>query len=798
MAFESVELHMKPLLASLWPKPALWCAIVLLLVLCRPLAAEDSSFEIADIRINGLQHIQPGTIFGLIPVTAGDLMDTLTARKLIRVLFKSGYFHDIRLSRDGDELVVDITENPSIKTLKITGNKAIPTDNLKEGLSSAGLAEGKVFQPATLADIKSELQRLYIAQGRYNVDVSTRLKPLPLNQIEVNIEITEGNVSRIAHINLVGNKTFSDAELLSQFELKAPGKGNIFSNADRYSREKLQGDLEKLESYYQDRGYVGFRILSTQVSVTPDRKRIYITISLDEGQLFKVSDVQLVGEVGDVPVESLKALLLVKPGTTFSRGLITASEELLAKALSNLGYSFANVSGTPEIDEEAGTVKVKFFVDTGKRTYVRRINFTGNNITRDEVLRREMRQLEGGWASSDRIELSKIRLERLGLFGEVSVETVPVNESDDQIDIDWTVSEQPSGSLSASVGYARRSGALISGSLRDNNVFGTGNSLDLVVTESQTQQAFEMRYFNPYATADGVSRGYSFYLTEEDYRRQNISGYRTESLGAGIDFSFPIREIDRLRFSLLAESTSVDTFIAATEVENRAFFESEGRQHVNYKMIVGWSRSTLNRGLFATAGASQNLGLEFSSPLSDLQFYKLTYTAQRYFPLPRNWTVRFKSRWGFAEAYGDTDLLPFYEHFYAGGFGSVRGFKSYSLGPRATIQNLALGSSSRGNPTGGNLLATGSLELIFPLGKDVRSVRASAFLDAGNVFNTNCPSASEYCLDFGLDEIRYSVGVSLTWLSPLGPLNFSYSFPLNADDDDRTEGFSFEIGGRLY
>ena len=771
-------------------------SLLCLWLVALPAAADIEEFEITDIRINGLERIQPGVVFNLVSITGGDLVDTITAKQIIHDLFKSGYFSNISLTRDNDELVVDVTENPSIKTLTIKGNKAVQTDNLKQGLSSGGLTEGEVFQRSTLSEVQSELQRLYIAQGRYNVNVDTKVKVFPLNQIGIEIDIEEGNVSRIAHINLVGNKEFSNKELLGSFELKVPARGNIFSSADRYSREKLQGDLEKLESYYQDRGYVNFRILSTQVSVTPDKKRIYITINIDEGKQSRVSDVQLVGEVGDVSVEALKSLILVKPGTVFSRGLITSTEEYLIEALSNAGYSFASVTGTPEINDETGEVVVKFFVDTGNRTYVRRISFHGNNSTRDEVLRREMRQLEGGWASSNQMDLSKKRLERLVLFSSVSMETTPVEGIDDQIDLDLTVEEQPSGSVSASIGYARNSGALISGSLSDSNVFGTGNSLDFTLTKSQYTESFSMSYFNPYATADGVSRGYNAYLAETDYRELNVSNYRTKSLGGGVRFSIPIKETDRFNIDLGVDYTTIqqNNF---REAEHQAFFDREGNTHLNYRVTATWSRSTLNRGIFPTAGRYQSLGAEVAVPLSDLEFAKFTYLAQAYKPLGKSgWVFRARTKLGYAATYGNTKLLPYHEYFYAGGFGSVRGYRYSSLGPRSTIGNG--NTAVQGDPFGGNLLVQGGFELIVPLSEQVRSVRIAFFLDAGQVYNTQCPDVSQYCFGFEADKMKYSTGVGLTWLSPLGPLNFSYSFPLNAKDGDRTERFQFEVGGRLY
>lgn len=776
-------------------------AVFLSLAATALVAAPTHEFEISDIRINGLQRLDPVSVFGLLPVTAGDLMDKTTVRELIRLMFASGYFKDITVARDGTDLVIDVVENPSIEILEITGNKAIPTDNLREGLASAGLAENEVFQHSTLAGVESELQRLYIAQGRYNAEINATATGLPLNKATIAIAISEGNVSRIAHINIVGNHIFSDTELLDLFELKAPPYANIFNRADRYSREKLQGDLERLESYCQDRGYVDFRILSTQVSITPDKKKIYITINVDEGEQYRVSDVQIIGEIGDVPLRSLQRLLTVQTDAVFSRALITASEENLIGALSNAGYSLATVTGAPEQDEDADTVTIKFFVDIGERIYVRRINFHGNTITRDQVLRREMLQLEGGWASSSQIELSKLRLERLGLFSEVSLETTPVPNTDNgEVDVDITVEEQPSGSISASVGYASSQGTIFSGTLRNTNLFGGGNNLDVTVKRSDYRSTIRLSYLNPYVTDGGVSRGYNIYTVQTDYEERNIASYSTETIGGGVNYGFPIRANERLRFNLAIDDTQVQLGVNP-EQEYEEFFAREGRRHLNYKVTTNWTANALNRGLFPTAGWSQNLGLELSLPVSDLRFYKLIYSGQTYLPLnkKREISLRFRTRIGYGGTYGSTGLLPFYENFFAGGFGSVRGFKSYSLGSRST-PNANLGSTVRGDPFGGNLLIEGSMEFIFklPFAPNARSVRPVLFFDIGQVFNTKCPNVSTGCFGFAANQFKYSAGFAITWLSPLGPLNFSYAVPFNVKGEDQEEGFQFEIGGRLY
>ncbi len=772
------------------------------LLLCLSIAVQAEQFTVSDIRLQGLQRVSAGTVFNIMPVNVGDTLDEVSIRQLIRLLFRSGYFKDIRMARDGSILVITLVERPAIESIEIEGNKAIKTEALLEGLGQQGLREGEIFKQATLERVSIELERQYVAQGRYGASLDTQVEELPRNRVAIRIDIEEGKSSGIRHINIVGNTVFDEEQLLDQLELKHPSLFSFYRNDDKYAREKLSGDIEKLESYYRDRGYVEFAIDSTQVAITPDRRQVYITLSIEEGDKYTIKEVNLVGELNDVRPEDLERLILVAPDQVFSQALVTASEERLTQALGNSGYTFASASGVPNINDD-GTVDIQFFVDAGKRAYVRRMTFTGNAVTQDEVLRREMRQMEGGWASTAQIDLSKVRLERLGYFSSVNVETPEVPGADDQIDVVFAVEEQPSGSISATLGYSQGFGAILGANYQENNVLGTGNSLGLGLSYSQYQKSVTFNYFNPYYTLDGISRGYNMYYRKLDYDEANIAEYTTDSIGLGLNFGFPIGETQRINFGGLVEYTDItEGAFPAQEVSE--FIEKNGNTSYNYKLSLSWSSSTLNRGLFPTRGRSQSLGMEVAVPGSDLQFYKLFYNGQMYFPLADRWTVRVRTELGYGDGYGDTEALPFYEHFFAGGFGSVRGFESNSLGPRSTPPVVDINGnpipqsffSGDQDPFGGNLLVEGSIELIFPLPfiENTTQFRPVLFVDAGNVFNTDCPDVSTVCdgLDFGL--IRYSAGVSVTWITGLGPMTFGLAKAYNVGEFDEEEFFQFELG----
>ena len=759
----------------------------------------EGRFVIEDVRLQGLQRVSAGTVFNLIPVSVGDPLDSVAVRSTMRALFRSGYFKDIQLARDGGVLIVTLVERPAIETIELEGNKAIESEALLQGLAEQGLKEGEIFKQVTLERMGLELERQYVAQGRYGASIETDIEDLPRNRVNVKITIEEGKSSGIRHINVVGASLFPQEELLDALELKHPSLLSFYKNDDKYSREKLSGDLESLEAFYKDRGYADFEIESTQVSITPDRRQVYISIAVDEGQIYQVNKVNLVGELGDVKAEDLRSLIIVQEGQTFSQALITATEERLTNALGNGGFTFATASGVPKLNEDQ-TVDVEFFVDSGKRAYVRRIAFTGNAMTQDEVMRRESRQMEGGWASTAQIDLTKLRLERLGYFKGVEVETPQVPGKDDQIDVNFTVEEQPSGSISGTLAYSQGYGLIIGGNYQQTNLQGSGNSLNVGLSLSNFQKSLNFNYFDPYFTMDGISRGFNVFLRRLDYDARNIARYSTDSAGLGVNFGLPISETQRINFGVMAEYTEItEGYYAAQEISE--FIEVNGPRSANLKANISWSRSTLNRGIFADRGASQSMAAEVSVPGSDLQFYKFIYNGERYFPITSNWTLRLRTELGFGGGYGDTPSLPFYEHFYGGGFGSIRGFENSTLGPRSTPPLDSEGNpvyfrDRDGDPFGGNLLVEATAELIFPMPfvDDNRQFRPAFFVDAGNVFNTNCPKVSVNCFGFDADNFRYSVGVGVSWLSGMGPLTFSFAKPFQTQPYDEKEMFQFELG----
>ena len=754
---------------------------------------QRGQFKVTDIQLQGLQRVSAGTVFNAMPVNVGDVLDTVQMQNLTRLLFSSGYFDDITMLRDGGVLIVRVEERPAIESIEIDGNKALKTEDLMQSLGEAGLSEGEIFKQATLEHIGIQLERTYFAQGRYDATIDTNILNLPRNRVSIRIEIDEGASSGVRHLNIVGNTVFTQKELLSRLELSHPTWFSFIQGNDKYSREKMQGDLETLESYYQDRGYVEFDARSVQVSVTPDKKSVYITVNVHEGDRYVVDNVELVGEISDVDPELVERLFLVRRGDLFNRAAVTATEERIVNAFGNSGYTFANASGVPEVKEN-GLVDVKFVVESGKRAYVRRISFAGNGVTRDEVLRREMRQIEGGWASNQAIDRSKVRLDQLGYFEpeSVNVETRPVPGTDDQVDVDFSVEEIPTGNISAQLAYADGPGLLLSLGFRQENIAGTGNRLGASISWSDYQKAASFDFNDPYFTADGISRGYNLYVRKTNFQAINLARFSTDAYGGGINFDFPVGEEQRLQFGLLAEQTTLTQGVLVSD-EIADFVSQAGEEFVNVKVLGLWSKATLNHPIFPTAGGRYRLGGQVAIPGSDLEFYRLTYSAERYFSLGRGFAIGLRSELGYGGVYGDTETYPFYEHFYAGGFGSVRGYEKSSLGPR--VRDRTFGRSE-GRPFGGNLLVEAGAELVFPLpfGDRFRGVRSVYFIDAGNVFNTECPETSPLCLGFDAEQIRASTGIGLTWLSRMGPMNFALSLPINDKPDDEVERFAFELG----
>ncbi|SDH98124.1 outer membrane protein assembly factor BamA [Pseudomonas panipatensis] len=763
------------------------------------------SFTVSDIRVNGLQRVSAGSVFAALPLNVGDQADDRRLVDATRSLFKTGFFQDIHLGRDGSVLVIDVVERPSISSIEIEGNKAITKEDLMKGLKQSGLAEGEIFQRATLEGVRNELQRQYVAQGRYSATIETQVVPQPRNRVALKITINEGTVAAIAHVNVVGNTVFSDETLTGLFELKTTNWLSFFKNDDKYSREKLSGDLERLRSYYLDRGYIHMDIASTQVSITPDKKHVYITVNINEGEKYKVREVKLTGDL-KVPEEEVKKLLLVEPGQVFSRKVMTSTSDLITRRLGNEGYTFANVNGVPEAHDDDKTVSITYVVDPGKRAYVNRINFRGNTKTEDEVLRREMRQMEGGWASTYLIDQSKQRLERLGYFKTVNVETPAVPGTDDQVDVNYSVEEQPSGSITASVGFAQSAGLILGGSISQNNFLGTGNKVSIGLTRSEYQTSYNFGYVDPYWTVDGVSLGYNVFYRSTDYSKlynSDVSYYSVDSLGTGISIGYPISETSRLTYGLSVQRDQISPGTYSVD-EIYDFIQREGENFTNFKASAGWSESTLNKGVLATRGHSQSLTLETTVPGSDLSFYKIDYRGQIFAPMTDTYTMRFHTELGYGDGYGSTDGLPFYENYYAGGFNSVRGFKDNSLGPRSTTatgkyaaQGQLQDTTNSPQAFGGNVLITGGAELLFPMPfvKDQTQLRTVLFWDVGNVFDTKCPlSTTQGCNGLKLNDMAMSVGAGLTWITALGPLSFSLGTPIKKPTNSQSQIFQFSLG----
>lgn len=780
----------------------LLCSVALLL---NASLAHAQGFKIADIRINGLQRVSAGSVFGALPLNVGEQVDDQQLVESTRALFKTGFFQDIQLGRDGDVLVITVVERPSIANIDIEGNKAISTDDLMKGLKQSGLAEGEVFQRATLEGVRNELLRQYVAQGRYSAAVDAEVVAQPRNRVGLKIRIDEGEVAAIKHINVVGNTVFDQAELDDQFTLKTSNWLSFFKNDEKYAREKLSGDLERLRSYYMDRGYINMEIVSTQVSISPDKKQVFITVNISEGAKYTVRDITLRGDL-KVPEDQIHALLLVQKGQVFSRKLMTSTSDLITRRLGNEGYTFANVNAVPVPSKAGNTVDIEFVVDPGKRAYANRINFRGNTKTEDQVLRREMRQMEGGWASTYLIDQSKTRLERLGYFKEVNVETPAVAGVDDQVDVNYSVEEQSSGSITASVGFAQSAGLILGGSITQNNFLGTGNSASLGLTRSEYQSKYNIGFTDPYFTKDGVSLGYNAFYNKTDYNDyydDGVSYYSINSYGAGATLGYPINETSRISFGLTAQHDSIEPgTYSADEIYD--FIDREGKEFTNFKANLGWSESTLNKGILATRGYAQNLNLMVTVPGSDLSFYKIDYTGQTFLPVSASTSLRFHTKLGYGNGYGSTDGLPFYENYTAGGEGTVRGFESGTLGPRNTPATGTYSSAGQAyysdrdtEALGGNIMITGGVEYLFPMPfiKDNKSLRTSLFWDVGSVYSDKCYlSTTTGCGGVDLSQMASSVGVGVTWYSPMGPLSVNLALPIRKPDDAETQVFQFSMG----
>ena len=767
----------------------------LLLSLCLfALAVRAEVFQVEDIRIDGLQRVSSGTVFASMPLSVGDLIDENTVRRATRSLFRTGYFDDIRISRDGGILIVTVKERPAMAEIKLSGNKAIPEEDLLKALRDNGLAEGQIFRQAVLEGMSRELERQYVGQGRYGATVTADIEELPRNRVGVHIKVDEGEVASIKHINVVGARAFDADEILSLFELKTSNILSWVFNDDKYSKEKLSGDLERIESFYLDRGYLKFSIETTQVAISPDRQSVFVTVNLNEGDVYTVDEIALAGDLV-ISEGEIRSLVRLKKEQTFSQLEMTNTSEIIKERLGNEGYTFAEVKGIPEVNEDDKTAKVTFFVNPGKRAYVRRIEFRGNTKTMDEVLRREMRQMEGASASTAKIEHSKVRLNRLGYFKEVQVDTQQVPGTNDQVDVIYTVEEQPSGSIGASVGFAQTYGLVLGANISERNFLGTGNNVSINLNQSAYTTNYGFSASNPYFTRDGIGAGFSVFMRETDYEEVNVSNYSTDSMGGSLTFSYPISDVSSIGFGLGLEILELKPGSFPSE-EILDFIDENGEDFTTFTTSFNWGYSTLNRANLSTAGISHRVAVEFSVPGSDLEYYKTSYAGQYFRPLSESLTLRMRTDLGYGDSYGSGDRLPFFKNYFGGGWGSVRGYKKNTLGPRET-PDPDNPFDNDDDPFGGNMLVVGSVEVLFPVPfiKDQRSIQAAAFLDAGNVFDTDCGDKDDdFCQEPDLGDLRYSLGIGGTWISGFGPITASLAFPLNPGGEDEKEVFQFSLG----
>ncbi|MDE0459352.1 MAG: outer membrane protein assembly factor BamA [Chromatiales bacterium] len=750
-------------------------AVFVLCAAVRAAAAADA-FLVRDIRLEGLQRITAGTVFNYLPIKVGDTVDGTRTAAALRALFGTGFFRDVRLERDGETLVVSVIERPSIGSIEFSGNEDLKTEDLLASLEQGGFAQGRVFNRSTFDQVKQELHRTYFAAGKYGARITGTVTPLERNRVAVRFDIREGVVARIRQINIVGNTAFGDDDLLDDFELGTTGFFSFITRSDRYSRPKLAADLETLRSFYLDQGFINFNIDSTQVSISPDKTDVYITINITEGGRFLVRDVYLEGAL-IVPEEELFDLVTVVQGGVFSRKDVTETARRIGDRLGNEGYSFANVNAVPEIDDAENRVDLTFFVDPGNRVYVRRINFKGNAKTRDEVLRREMRQMESGWISTEAIERSRVRLNRLGFFESVSVETPAVPGASDQVDVDFTVVERPSGNLLLGLGYSSSEGPVFDISLTDENIFGSGNRLSASFDTSDVSRDISVSWLNPYWNVDGVSRGIDAYIRRTDASEANLADYDLDRIGTGMTFGVPVSESTRVNVGFNIERTEFRLGASPSE-ELMRFHTDSGGRFLTLLVTGAWAKDTRNSRFLPTSGSLSRLSAELAAPGSELTYYKLFARHQRLFPLPNDFAFMLEGEVAYGDGYGGTDELPLTENFFAGGLRSVRGFRANTLGPRDSLDE----------PLGGNLKTVGTAELILPLpfAKDSNTFRITAFLDAGNVYGPD--------EDFDFDTLRFSTGLAGVWLSPVGPMTMSIARPLRSETGDRTQGFQLTLG----
>ncbi len=735
-------------------------------------------FVIKDIRVEGIQRTEAGTVFSYLPLKVGDTLDEERSTAALHSLFATGFFKDVKLLSDQGVLVVQVLERPTISSVEINGVKDFPKDQLRDNLKLVGLAEGRIFDKSALDKSEHELKRQYVARGKYAVAVKTTITELERNRVAVSFEVTEGIPSKIRQINIVGNQKYRDDELLDVMKLTTPGLFTWFTNNDQYSKQKLSADLESIRSFYLDSGYMDFSIESTQVSISPDKRDIYITLNISEGGKYTVTDIKVVDAKSVIPNAEMKKLITVKSGDIFSREVLTASSGKITERLGEEGYAFANVNTIPEIDKEKQQVAFTFVVDPLLRAYVRRINISGNDKTRDEVIRREFRQMEGGWFATSKIKKSKQRIDKLGFFASVNIETQPVQGTSDQLDLNLSIEEKPTGNFQAGMGYSNTEGLTFMGGITQSNLFGTGNYLATQINTSSLNQVYSVSYTNPYYTDDGISRGFDIYKRRTNATMVSVSQYTSETYGAGVRYGVPITDEEVFHYGVSFENTA----LGLTSISPQRFLDyinTFGSSNSNLLGTIGWSRDTRDSSIYTTEGAVQRASVEASMPVSGQRFFKLNYSQQWFKPMGHDLVLRLNGDLGIAGGYSGMQL-PFFKNFYGGGTGSVRGYDYSSLGPR-DINNNSLGGDRR-------VVGNAELLLPFPGMEKEKSVRLSGFVDGGAVYGTGGQVP-------GSIGMRYSTGVGITWFSPAGPIQISWSKALNAQPQDKLQGFQFSLGG---
>ncbi len=746
----------------------------LISLLCMSPAWAIEPFTVKDIRVEGVQRTEAGTVFSYLPVKVGDTLDGTRAAEAIRALYATGFFKDVRLEVEQGVLIVLVHERPSIAGIELNGIKDFPAQQLKDNMKYAGLAEARIFDKGALDKAVQELKRQYVARGKYGVSVTTTVTELERNRVSIVFNVVEGEVSKIKQINIVGNRAYEEDELLDMMKLGTTNWMSWFSSSDQYSKPKLSADMETLRSFYMDSGYLEFNIDSTQVSITPDKKDIYITINITEGEKYTVSRTGVSGNTL-VAKEEIEQLIQVKPGDTFSRKALTETSKKIGERLGQEGHAFANVNAIPELDKEKHQVAFNFVIDPGQRVYIRRINIAGNSKTRDEVIRREFRQVEGAWFDMDKIKKSKQRVDKLNFFSAVDVETPPVQGTADQMDVGVRVEEKSTGTVSLGAGFSDGEGMTLAAGVSQANLFGSGNHASTQVNTSKVNQVYSLSYTNPYFTDDGMSRGFDVYQRNSDSSDTAVSAFSSRTLGGGMRFGVPIGEDESISYGLAFEQTDL-SLTALSSARLTQYVNDFGASNASLTGTVGWVRDTRDSAIYTTEGTVQRAFAEIALPVLDMRYYKLNYKHQWYHPLSGDFTLLLNGEAGVGGGYGG-ETMPFFKNFYAGGTGSVRGYDSNSLGPR-DANNLALGGTKR---------VVGNVELLMPIpGVKEKSVRMSGFIDAGAVYGPGDLPGSA--------GLRYSTGAAVTWMSPVGPIKFSYAVPLNEQQGDELQKFQFTLG----